>query len=125
MSPARRSHLAIQLSRAVHYDVRVVYGGEEALGVASRYRPDVVILDVNMPGMDGLQAARQLKSDRRLRRTPFIAHCSGGAAVRRVAAEIGFRRLVVKGSQALADTLDALREILQARAFERPTRKDE
>jgi CheY-like chemotaxis protein len=50
----------------------------------------VFILDVNMPGMDGLQAARQLKRDRRLRRTPFIAETAADDPVlRRVAAEIG------------------------------------
>ena len=65
-----------EVFRLLDYDVRVAYSGEGALGIAGRYRPDVVVLDVNMPGMNGLQAARELKRDRRRRlsRQPFIAH---------------------------------------------------
>jgi len=38
--------------------------GEEALRAARRLQPDVVLLDVNLPSMNGLQVARQLKADR-------------------------------------------------------------
>lgn len=38
--------------------------GEEALATARRLRPDVVVLDINLPSMNGLQVARQLKADR-------------------------------------------------------------
>lgn len=38
--------------------------GEEALLSARRLQPDVVVLDVNLPSMNGLQVARQLKADR-------------------------------------------------------------
>ena len=109
-----------EVLRLLDYEVRVVYGGEEALGVAGDYRPDVVILDVNMPGIDGLQTARQLKRDRRLSGKPFIAHTAADEPlVRRVAAEIGFRRMVVKGGESLTEMLDALLEIPEERRFDR------
>lgn len=38
--------------------------GERALTVARTLRPDVVLLDINLPGMNGLQVSRQLKSER-------------------------------------------------------------
>jgi DNA-binding NarL/FixJ family response regulator len=38
--------------------------GEQALATARRLLPDVVLLDINLPSMNGLQVARQLKSDR-------------------------------------------------------------
>jgi len=115
-----------EVLRVLDYEVRVTYGGEEALGVAGRYRPDVIILDINMPGMDGLQAARELKRDRRLRSKLFIAHtATDEPLVRRVAAEIGFRRMVIKGSQALIETIDALLELPDECRFDQVTGRDE
>jgi DNA-binding response OmpR family regulator len=38
-------------------------GGEEALGLARRHSPDLVVLDVMMPGMDGFDVCRRLRAD--------------------------------------------------------------
>ena len=87
-----------EVLRLLDYDVRVAYSGEEALEVAGRYRPDILILDINMPGMDGLQTARQLKRDRRLARKAFVAYtASVERPLRRLASHAGFEELVVKG----------------------------
>jgi DNA-binding NarL/FixJ family response regulator len=54
-----REGLRLSLSRAPH--IRVVgeaSDGESAVALAERRRPDVVIMDVRMPGMDGLQATK-------------------------------------------------------------------
>jgi DNA-binding NarL/FixJ family response regulator len=56
-----RQGLRLSLSRAPH--IRVVgeaADGAEAVGMALRRKPDVVIMDVRMPGVDGLEATRQL-----------------------------------------------------------------
>ncbi len=42
-------------------EVREAHSGEEALETLAGYEPDVVILDVKMPGMDGLAALHQIK----------------------------------------------------------------
>jgi CheY-like chemotaxis protein len=106
--------------KILDYDVCIAYSGQEAINLAGRYRPDIVILDVNMRGMNGLQIARHLKKDRRLAATSFIAHTAAdGPLVRRVVSEIGFQRLIVKRQHAsLTTILDALLEIPEERRFE-------
>jgi adenylate cyclase len=46
--------------------------GEEALRGVAQHRPDVVLLDVMMPNLDGVEACRRLKSDRAVAFTPVI-----------------------------------------------------
>lgn len=44
------------------YDTLVAYDGNEGLSVFYRERPDVIITDISMPGMDGIEFIRQVKS---------------------------------------------------------------
>lgn len=61
-------------------DVRVVEAsdGVEALVVARRIKPDLVLLDVQMPRLDGLEVCRQLRSEPDLARTPIIMLTAAG-----------------------------------------------
>ena len=47
--------------------------GMEALQIAQEKLPDVILMDLALPGMDGWEATRRLKSDERTRRIPVIA----------------------------------------------------
>ena len=48
------------------YEVDIALGGAAALDQARDRRPDLLVLDVMMPGMDGLEVCRQLRADREL-----------------------------------------------------------
>ena len=52
--------LSLQLQLAGH-DVRTTHDGVEALAVAQVFEPDIVLLDLGMPKMDGYEAARELR----------------------------------------------------------------
>jgi signal transduction histidine kinase/ActR/RegA family two-component response regulator len=52
--------IALLLEVAGH-DVRTAYDGPDALNVASEFRPEVVILDLGLPSMDGFEIARQIE----------------------------------------------------------------
>jgi adenylate cyclase len=54
------------------YETLQAADGEEALAAVKQHRPDLVLLDVMMPNIDGLEACRQLKSDTTLAFTPVI-----------------------------------------------------
>jgi two-component system cell cycle response regulator DivK len=47
--------------------------GTEALNLLSGIVPDIILLDINLPGIDGLELARRFKADERLSPVPLIA----------------------------------------------------
>ena len=58
--PAIRSSLRAQLSNLGHLIVAEAADGQEAVTFARQLRPDLVVMDVEMPGMDGLAASEQI-----------------------------------------------------------------
>jgi signal transduction histidine kinase len=97
--------LAIMLTYSGH-DVRVAHGGREALRTAHEFSPDVMILDLGMPEMDGYAVARAVRSDPPLASTRLIALSGYGQSEdRRRTAEAGFDEHLVKPVE--HDTLSA------------------
>jgi adenylate cyclase len=54
------------------YESHLAYNGEEALYLVREVPPDLIILDVMMPGMDGIEVCRRLKDDEETRLIPII-----------------------------------------------------
>jgi two-component system alkaline phosphatase synthesis response regulator PhoP len=54
------------------YRVQVADSGEEALTVAAQYLPNLILLDIMLPGADGLEVCKQLKSNPKTNRIPII-----------------------------------------------------
>ena len=57
---------------AEYYEVLTARDGPEALKAAVEARPDIVLLDVMMPGMDGFEVCRRLRADQATRHIPIV-----------------------------------------------------
>lgn len=57
---------------AEYYQVTTAADGASALEIAAREPPDIILLDLIMPGLDGFQVCRLLKADENLRRIPVV-----------------------------------------------------
>ena len=55
------------------YEVTEVENGEEALAAIAKQRPDLILMDIQLPIMDGYTATRRIKADPALRSIPIIA----------------------------------------------------
>jgi len=64
--------LLIKRLRAEGYDTAEAYDGEQALRQVEEYQPDLVILDIKMPKIDGYEVCRRLKSSEETKFIPII-----------------------------------------------------
>ena len=55
-----------------HLDVITASDGQSGLEIGLKHKPDLVLLDLMMPGMNGLEVCKQLRSDARTSRVPII-----------------------------------------------------
>ena len=79
------------------FDVIVASDGASGLEIAQRHRPDLIVLDIMMPGMDGLEVCRQLRADARTNRIPVIMLTARATeADRIVGLEMGADDYVIK-----------------------------
>jgi CheY-like chemotaxis protein len=79
-------------------DVRVVFSGDEAIEISPEFRPLLVVLDINMPGLNGFQTAERLKHQPWARAATFVAHTAASQSLRRTATAAGFDHFLVKGN---------------------------
>ena len=69
----RNMRLIEMVLRAKNYVLLKATDGEEALDVARRKRPDLILMDLNLPTMTGFEVARKLRENPAFSHTPIIA----------------------------------------------------
>jgi CheY-like chemotaxis protein len=64
------------------YEVLAARDGREAMEIARAQSPDLVLMDIMMPRLDGREAAKRLREDARLRNTPIVLMSAGRVIAR-------------------------------------------
>lgn len=89
--------ILIDLLTANGYEAIEALTGPDAVAIAAREMPDLVLMDIQLPGFDGHEATRRIKANPALARTPVIAVTSYAlAGDDRKAAEAGCDAYVTK-----------------------------
>ena len=100
----------VDLLRLWGYEVEVVHDGQAAVEAAPRCLPQVVLLDIGLPGMDGYEVARRLRAAPETRGALLVAVTGYGQEGDRARArEAGFDHHLVKPVD-----LDGLRRLIAA-----------
>lgn len=85
------------LLTALNAEVRIAHSGAEALRIVADWSPTLVLMDIGMPGMDGYEVARRLRSEQAERAFRLVAITGWGQDEdRRKAQEAGFDQLLLK-----------------------------
>jgi signal transduction histidine kinase/ActR/RegA family two-component response regulator len=104
--------LAVQLRETGRHIVQLAHTGTEGLAAAKEFEPELVLLDIGLPDIDGFEVARRLRADERFHEVPLIAltgFCGHADRVR--AKRAGFDDYLVKPVP-----YDTLAEVLAAQA---------
>ena len=67
------SYLMKRVLEADGYNVSLASTGAKGLALANRERPDLILLDIDMPGMNGYEVTRRLRQIEHTRNTPILA----------------------------------------------------
>jgi signal transduction histidine kinase/CheY-like chemotaxis protein len=107
-----------KMLRLLGHEVEVAFEGGEALRQVAAFRPDVVLLDLGLPGIDGYEVARRIRAMPEGREVLLVAQTGWGQDEdRRRTAAAGFDAHLVKPVE-----LDALLRLLDERASSRVAR---
>jgi CheY-like chemotaxis protein len=113
-SPTQAQKLSAMLNILCGIRVILASEGVEALNAVDKHQPDLVILDVNLPGLNGYQVCKRLRRDQRTAHIPIImltSSDSAGAALQGL--EAGADDYIPKDVFATENLMTALRSYLK------------
>ncbi len=99
------------------YEVLTAASGEEALGIVSEHRADLVLLDVMMPGLDGIETCRRIRADLGERFLPIIFVTALGDRDARVRGKVAGADEFLSKPIDEAELLVRVRNLLEVKAY--------
>jgi DNA-binding response OmpR family regulator len=105
--------------KRTEWEVLIATGGAEAVRLAQQVLPDLILLDLMMPGMNGFEVCTTLRADPRFKDTPILVFTASGSYVDHMRARAaGATDVALKGS-GLAELRERATTLLNARAGSR------
>lgn len=97
------------------FDLRVAFNGEEGLAALAKDRPDIVLLDIMMPKMNGFEMLKRIKKDELRKDVPVVMLTNLGDRAEDIqkCKELGALDYWVKASLPLKDMVERIRKIMQ------------
>lgn len=109
--------LTIRL-RAVGYEVTAVSDGNKGIVEAADKRPDVILLDIRMPGMDGYEVCQHLKDNPETNKIPVIfLSANATESTRQQAMDVGGFAFISKPYE-LAEVIDVIKSAMMNHSSE-------
>jgi len=95
------------------FDVTPAYDGEEAVAKAKEIKPDVMVLDIMMPKLDGIGVAWELKADPDLVHIPVImlTNMSDAETISKIM-DAGITDYLLKSDQSIEQVVQKVKEVL-------------
>ena len=111
--PATRRLFGAKLASA-GFEVLYAKDGDEALEMATRFVPDLVVTDIDMPNTDGIKASFRLRGDPRTKSIPiiFLTNADLSADAEKAIKELGMAEYMPKGID-LAEFIERVKAIVQ------------
>lgn len=95
------------------YDTMVVSDGKKALSVIKQKKPDIVLLDVMLPVMDGFEVLRNIKRDRSIKNIPIIllTNLSDQCGIKK-GYDLGIKDYVIKSFFTPGEVVEKIRKYI-------------
>ncbi len=98
----------------MNYELKLANNGKEALEVLNTWKPDVIVLDLIMPDMDGYDFLKRVKNDTRLDGVLImVASNLGQKEDRDKAIELGAKAFIIKGNLSLTELTLKLDQLIK------------
>jgi two-component system alkaline phosphatase synthesis response regulator PhoP len=93
-----------------------INNGEEALKIIDRELPDIVMLDIMLPGMDGFEVLRKIKYGSKTKEIPVILVSNLGQAEDiEKAQSLGADKFIIKAHFTLSEIIDQIKEVISGK----------